>query len=199
MNTLILDIAIKISTSIADDWMGDVWFRFYLFNDEFRNYARCNIGKQLFLNTYTLIKIDGWLETHMLFNRFHRNHKDDLPAFSNMYTKIWYKNGKKHRDNGYPALISYSIFGETVWYNNGLIHRDGDEPALICQDIKIWYRNGMIHRGNDKPASISSYFSAWYIDGESHRDGDKPAVVYTDGRLEWWENGKKIKEFKPMC
>jgi hypothetical protein len=196
MDTLILDLAIKISTSIVDDWMGDVWFRFYLFNDEFRDYARSHVGKQLFLDKYTLVEIDGHKESHKLFNRLHRNHKDDLPALSDMFVEIWYKNGKFHRDNDKPAKISSN---ETVWYNNGLIHRDGDEPALIWKDYKIWYKNGNIHRDNDKPAKISIHFSVWMINGLNHRDGDKPAVVYTDCHLEWWKNGQKIKEFNPMC
>jgi hypothetical protein len=46
-------------------------------------------------------------------------------------TQLWYKNGKRHRDNDMPAVI-YSN-GTQEWYKNGKLHRDNDMPAIIIQ------------------------------------------------------------------
>jgi len=53
--------------------------------------------------------------------KFHRD-ENDLPAiiYANG-TKVWYKNGKLHRENGLPAREYFD--GDKVWYLDGLIYR----------------------------------------------------------------------------
>ena len=54
----------------------------------------------------------------------------------------WYKNGKRHRDNNKPAIITYE--GNRYWYKNGKIHRDNDQPAIIYYNgTQSWYTNGV--------------------------------------------------------
>jgi hypothetical protein len=54
-------------------------------------------------------------------------------------TKVWYFNGKLHREDG-PA-VEYPN-GTKVWYFNGVLHRE-DGPAIEFPDgNKYWYING---------------------------------------------------------
>ena len=80
--------------------------------------------------------------------------------------KVWYKNGKVHRENG-PAKILAG--GEKEWWLNGEWHRE-DGPAMIWLNAKIWCINGKYHRE------------------------DGPAVECTDGTKAWWLNGKRYSE-----
>ena len=69
--------------------------------------------------------------------------------------QFWYKNGKYHRDNDLPAVISKD--GDQFWYKNGKRHRDNDLPAFITVNgHQYWYQNGLKHRDNDLPAAIMS-------------------------------------------
>ena len=80
--------------------------------------------------------------------------------------KLWYRNGKLHRDDG-PALAYAN--GKKAWYQNGQKHREGG-PAII-------HPNGTEH---------------WYLNGELHRE-DGPAIINPSGRKEWWINNVQIK------
>ena len=54
-------------------------------------------------------------------------------------TKIWYKDGLVHREDG-PAIIWPD--GSNFWYKDDIFHRD-DGPAIICPDgTDFWYKDG---------------------------------------------------------
>ena len=99
-----------------------------------------------------------------------------------------YKNGLLHSFNDQPAV---NFNNQKIWYRDGKVHRDGDLPAWIAQDYsKEWYKNGKLHREGDLPAWIQGVRQGWYKNGKRHRDGDKPAVIgYRNS--EFWVNGKK--------
>jgi hypothetical protein len=61
---------------------------------------------------------------------------NDLPAAISLRSQCWYKNGKIHRDNDLPAIISQN--GYKGWYKNGQLHRDNDLPAVMS--LKSAYR-----------------------------------------------------------
>jgi len=73
-------------------------------------------------------------------------------------------NDKLHSIYDKPAVI-YSDGGK-VWYQNGKKHRN-DKPAIICSNVgKHWYQNGKLHR-NDNPAVIySDRYKVWYQNGK---------------------------------
>jgi len=52
---------------------------------------------------------------------------------------------------------------------------------------------GNIHSHNDLPAVINSKMKIWFKNGKYHRDNNLPAILWADGRIEYWENGIKIK------
>jgi hypothetical protein len=199
MNTLVLDIRIKIATALFDenpmydeDIKCDVCFKLWLNDDEFRvwfNEGGCNyIANEA---TQICSHNDGF--QYMLLGFIHRRHIDNLPA--TQYTdygiyqiKKWYIKSLLHCDGDLPAWSNSN--DETIYYKNGIIHRDGDKPAKISKYGEYWYKNGIIHRDGDKPAVISQLKQEWRVGGLLHREGDKPAVIYTTGRQEWYRYGK---------
>jgi hypothetical protein len=62
------------------------------------------------------------------------------PIIDDWGNKRWYKNGKRHRDDG-PAFEGAS--GDKEWYQNGKRHRD-DGPAIEWPDgCKEYWINGV--------------------------------------------------------
>ena len=56
--------------------------------------------------------------------------------------KMWYRNGKRHRDNDMPA-IEYAN-GTKAWFRGSKLHRDGELPAIEYADgTNSWFRNGI--------------------------------------------------------
>jgi hypothetical protein len=103
--------------------------------------------------------------------------------------QLWYKNGLRHRDNDFPAVVTRS--GILCWYKNGECHRDNDLPAVIYPSgTKFWYQNGKIHSDKDLPAVIRANGDQhWYKNGEVHRDNNMPAIIYSSGTQSWYQNG----------
>jgi len=101
----------------------------------------------------------------------------------------WYKNGLRHRDNDFPAVIQTD--GTQYWYKYGKQHRDNDLPALIYPSgTKLWYKNGEYHRDNDLPAVIrENGHQLWYKNNKLHRDNNLPAIILNNGIQAWYQNG----------
>jgi hypothetical protein len=115
-----------------------------------------------------------------------------LETFIEVYkTKLWYQNGKLHRENDLPAKINNT--GDQFWYKNGERHRDNDFPAVIFSNgDQLWYQDGMLHRDNDLPAVIfANGYRAWYKKSKRHRDNDLPAVIHVNGEHIWYKNGNE--------
>lgn len=125
-------------------------------------------------------------------------HRDnDLPAvISENGTQMWFQNGKRHRDEDKPAVIY--LDGAQLWFANGLAHRCDDKPACeYLKGEKRWFLHGKEHRDNDKPAHIwPNGTQWWYQNNEKHRDGDKPAIIQPDGVLLWYKFGKKLSNLQ---
>jgi hypothetical protein len=105
---------------------------------------------------------------------------------------VWYRDGKIHRDDDLPAMVSED--GSQAWYIDGELHREDDKPAIIRENGDTeWYWNGRLNREDDKPAvEKTNGEKAWYIDGFRHRDGDNPAVIWYENGLEnraWYRGG----------
>lgn len=160
-----------------------------------------------------VINSDTMSETWYKDGKVHRD--GDKPAYTQTRLtgtdECWYQNGHMNRDGDKPASISYFKNGEVsskVWYKNGLTHRDNDKPAYIrwygggSISAEVWYDHGHVSRDGDKPAMLSYSTDGvktqiWYKDGVISRDGGKPALVRSDGRREWYENGKVIPRPSP--
>lgn len=83
----------------------------------------------------------------------------------------------------------------TEHLRNGKLHRDNDLPALITHsqrrgDTLAWYQDGELHRENDQPALIMPrYAQEYFWRGKLHRPSGGPAIEYDDGRRFWYWNG----------
>jgi hypothetical protein len=129
---------------------------------------------------------EGWV-AKSLKNKPKSLEKDCVLTFDG--SKIWYKNGEHHRDNG-PAIEWAS--GSKTWWKNGKRHRD-DGPAIENADgTKEWWKDGKWHRDNGPAVERADGSKAWYKNGVLHRD-DGPAVEWADGTKVWYKNGVKIK------
>lgn len=114
------------------------------------------------------------------------------------YEDTWYKNGKKHRDDG-PAYI-YRMRDWIKWFQ-------GTNKYTHEEDIEEWYTHGELHR-IDGPASIKrsciedikSTTEEWYIQGKLHREQssrgeDGPAYTSFDSigdknTQKWYTHGE---------
>lgn len=92
--------------------------------------------------------------------------------------KCWYKNGILHTYE--KEIINQVSFGNgdmCFYFSNGdcIYTKNGLYDTTVCWDIPIKIN------GN----------KYWYKDGKLHRLC-KPAIEYSDGRKEWYSNGRKL-------
>ena len=114
-----------------------------------------------------------------------------------------YKNGLLHSYDDKPAIFC-KISRQKIWFKDGKRHRDCDLPAIESPSLLAWYKNGKRHRERDLPAKIWLNISKiprilgpvseeWYINGKRHREGNMPAVIdYYLNLQEYWINGKYL-------
>ncbi|RTK97791.1 MAG: hypothetical protein EKK64_00890 [Neisseriaceae bacterium] len=146
----------------------------------------------------------------------HIDREGDKPARVDVDRSVWYRFGKIHRDNDFPAVVHTN--GSKEWFYHGLRHREGDLPAaelkaphvgVTTTDVlqsritnsqlitKIWFLYGKQHRGNDLPAFVGRDGSQeWWVYGQKHREHDLPAVIEKDYTA-WWVNGKRHRKNGP--
>lgn len=116
------------------------------------------------------------------FRNGKRHRENDLPAFIDDDSQIWYKHGQRHRENDLPAYILRTTWSAETWFKNGKRHRDNDLPAQVSVfghrgTTRQWFKNGKRHRENDLPAYVSATRSAWYKDDKLHRENGQPAII----------------------
>ena len=81
---------------------------------------------------YTYIRDD-------IVDWFEMNHKplDLMIETKHCQLHVEYlKNGKKHRDDDLPAIVSYEYGEFQYWYQNGKLYRENGKPALITREYK---------------------------------------------------------------
>ncbi len=148
------------------------------------------INYELLVTTEIIDGTEKWYKN----GRLHRD--NDLPAVITSYGgQVWCKNGERHRDNDLPAII-VDRDGIQVWYKNGKLHRDHDLPAIILTETQKWWRHYELRKDNNDilPIIGSNGAQYWCQNGQLHRDNDLPAVIRSDGRQEWWRNDKVYRK-----
>ena len=124
--------------------------------------------------------------------RWKPNREGEQPAIIYEGCQEWWKEGKRHREGGQPALIS--VHGTLFWYKEGKRHREGDQPAVInANGDQGWYKEGKCHRDGDQPAIIrADGDQEWYKEGKLHREGDQPAMISWNGIQLWYKEGRRF-------
>ena len=121
-------------------------------------------------------------------------HRDgDLPAVISARGDLEYwKNGRRHRDNG-PArariIKSSTIKGWSRRITEQYLTVINMEYVKEYWGITEYYKNGVLHRDGDLPAVISARGDLEYWkNGRRHRDNG-PAIIRKDGVCSWYKNG----------
>jgi hypothetical protein len=156
-----------------------------------------------------------------------KNHESPPQNFTgivehSLATKIWYKQGKWHREDG-PA-IEYSN-GDKEWFKEGKRHRlDGPAVERSNRDKEWWLEAESYTEHNwklkvqelkeskmevlklkkndvlpNKFTGIVEYSNGdkeWFKEGKCHRL-DGPAIEQSDGTKYWYLEGKRHREDGP--
>ena len=114
--------------------------------------------------------------------------KDDYEWVSRTMTLVRIMSKEEERAVLSRPWVRTTRDGQRMWYENGRLHRDGGLPAVASADgtSMAWYRNGKLQRDGGLPARVctledGTLVEEWYDDeeGRLHRGGDLPAVVHT--------------------
>lgn len=139
LSNIVLDIKYKIAS-----FNSLVWYKLYLYDDEFHKYARTNVAISEFIQLFAKKEIihikNGYsqIQTSILGIIHSLN---DEPAIEYSNKKLWYYGGLIHRDDDKPAIIMKNSNGiSNSWYKNGKKHRE-NKPALICSSGCVHYYN----------------------------------------------------------
>ena len=115
-----------------------------------------------YLEPYHIINIHHAF-SQIVNELFQRNSHFKMPCYGYIYDDIvdWFDM------NHFPLdLITEKrrSIDYTYYLKNGKRHRDDDLPAVISDkygEFQHWYQNGKLYRENGKPAKIESYFSGY--------------------------------------
>jgi hypothetical protein len=78
-------------------------------------------------------------------------------------TKVWLKNGKRHRTNG-PAIIRPN--GAKYWLQNGKYHRLNGPAYETPDGHKEWCQDGKVHRADGPAIEYANGNVRYFIDDE---------------------------------
>jgi hypothetical protein len=228
MNTLILDIRIKIASSVIDN-MGDVWYKMMLADEEFAKYARSNAGIRLFIDMFAVVDCvrsckmcddgcdghnshDEESDTHderlkscfyQLFGVPHRNHVDDLPAQilyldDEIIHENWYNGGRLYRNDNNKP-VKISYDDGRIYHETYLIKR---ENSITQEDYTLDIEYGVSFEllfRKDKQDGREILSQIWRKNGFLHRGDDLPAIIQ-GGCCQWWRDGLPHRDGdKPAC
>jgi hypothetical protein len=206
---LILDI-IKIIATISVDSLvhGDVWYKLTLISDKFNKYSKTDIGIRAFIKAHYTCEVGSRHAYRKIFGVFHSFY--DLPVQEMDNYRIWFYNGKIHREDDKPAVYAdneqyTSIKQEKLkyykaWYKNGVRHRDSDKPAIMCEEAHLiasyfeFYDQGQLD-----DFRYEYEYESYYKNGLLHRDDDKPALIGKNGTMAWYKIGLLHRENGPAC
>lgn len=73
------------------------------------------------------------------YNTFNQLHNEVGPAVHSHGFEIWYKNGVKHRKDGFAVLIKNDDYIRVEYWEEGLLHRIS-KPAIVDSNgiVEYW-------------------------------------------------------------
>lgn len=112
----------------------EAYIRMYLYDDEFRMYARGSNAVDEFIERFVAKRKYGY--TKYKINDIIYYKYDDGGEY-------WYKGDFLHRLNGPSISLSN---GDRYWYANGELHREDGPAAIYAEGRELWYINGKLHK-----------------------------------------------------
>ena len=107
-------------------------------------------------------------------------------------SKVLKLGSNESAPKGYTGVAEYPN-GVKVWYLNGKHHRE-DGPAVKYSDgSKYWWLNGQRHRADGPAVEYADGSKSWFLKGQHHRE-DGPAIEYSDGSKAWCLNDREVTE-----
>ncbi len=103
-----------------------------------------------------------------IINTLNKNIEYKIYHFSDMCTmnriERYYK-GLLNSYNDEPAMISN--YGVKMWFKNGKLHRDNNKPETTYDnDSEFYFKNGELHKNYNKPTFIfSDGHKTYWING----------------------------------
>lgn len=92
------------------------------------------------------------------------------------------------------TVVIKTDLGTKYWYINGKKHRE-DGPAVIIDGIvQSWFKNDKLHRENGPAIIFRDGIESWWLNDKRHRE-DGPAIIDSNGEQEWWIHGKRVEPF----
>jgi len=136
---------------------------------------------------------DGKIACHL-----RQNNDFDIPVYnrvinftvnSTIITRIWYKHGVIHRDNG-PALVREN--GDQLWIRNNQLHRINGPAVTYIDGSAEWWQYNRRHR-DDGPAIMSAPTGRRYRYGINYHN-DKSLSVDKSmlGDRLWYRRGVRV-------
>jgi hypothetical protein len=181
MNDMILDVKVKIATSLAHlTYPEDVfiWNLFLLYDEEFKKYVFTREGRNTYISNFAKIENSHDKSTKFyVFECFMTN--SNIITLFGRYNSVYDK----------PSLVNNGI---KIWHRNNIRHRDGDKPAYNSKEYSIWYRHGELHRDGDKPAIICRHFDgnrfiketrSWWVDDIFYKYEDNGKFIYNSDEI----------------
>ncbi len=192
---MILDLFLDIKCYIAS-FDEIAWYLMYRYDSKFREYA---------------VSSEGIKRFRTIFNQSHYtiNYQGDGCTEWRLLGKLHRESGDRNKDQ--PAVIYDN--GMLSYYKFGVLHRDGDKPSIKhpSHSYRSYYKHGQRHRdntinGESQPSFISNQYGFEYRQNDVfHREGDFPAIMYADGTIEYYKNGKLHRDndingnMQPAC
>lgn len=89
--------------------------------------------------------------------------------------------------------FSIKVWRDLSFYYNHYLSYEFINARSTRDSFKRNYPLSYFSRRFDKPAAkYKNGLCYWRLDNKRHRVG-RPAYIYSDGGVEYWENGKEIK------
>jgi len=107
----------------------------------------------------------------------------------NNRTETKNNKGKLHSFRDKPAIVYNS--GAEHWYKEGKRHRDNGPAVIWKNGLKKWYKEGQLYISDGSAIKGSNGFKYWYKKDKLHRL-DGPAVEDSNGTEGWFYEGREI-------
>lgn len=156
MLSLNVDIKLEIASKGPE-----IWYVMYRCDPEFCIFARSIHGISKYAELFTEVESVPSLNVtiYRLFGNINR--ACGLPAvvYGGQREVSWYPTLLEG-----PYEVDPDLKGVSAWYHDGKLHRDNDLPAVVSTNgMKEWYQHGKVHRHRGPAVLFPDGSGQWLI------------------------------------